>query len=211
MADVLQVADEYDQSFRQLIDAYAQIAKHLPRFDRLLELYEHNDTFKKVVANVCCDILEFHRHAYEMLRRGGWKRLFDASWKNFRLQFDSLLARLKQGQDLVDREAASHEFAEAREFRQKMLDDLKRREKERDETQLRITLVWLGLEGHDRDQENLFHQKDSMRQPTTCEWILKNTKVRNWLDQDESKKYLWIKGKPGAGAYYLLCPWNTTH
>ena len=32
---LLQIADEYTDGFNRLIDAYDQIAKHLPRFDRL--------------------------------------------------------------------------------------------------------------------------------------------------------------------------------
>ena len=60
------------QSFTQLLDAYEQIARHLPRFDRLGAVFRDNPGFHSILADVYADILEFHSHAYKFLRRGGW-------------------------------------------------------------------------------------------------------------------------------------------
>lgn len=59
------------QSFTQLLDAYEQIAQHLPRFDRLGVVFRDNPEFHSILADVYADILEFHSHAYKFLRRGG--------------------------------------------------------------------------------------------------------------------------------------------
>jgi predicted methyltransferase len=59
------------KSFTQLLDAYEQIAQHLPRFDRLAAVFHDTPEFQSILADVYVDILEFHSHAYKFLRRGG--------------------------------------------------------------------------------------------------------------------------------------------
>jgi hypothetical protein len=66
-----QIADDYTSSFEKLIDAYAQIAESLPRFDRLSAAFERKPEFQLVLADVYVDILEFHRRAYKFFRRSG--------------------------------------------------------------------------------------------------------------------------------------------
>lgn len=68
---VLHIADEHTSAFDQLIDAYRQIAQNLPRFGRLGTALCDQDDFQVVLAEIYSDILEFHTHAYQYLRRGG--------------------------------------------------------------------------------------------------------------------------------------------
>lgn len=67
----MQIADEYTRGFDQLVDAYVQISRHLPRVDRLKEAFHDQPEFQAVLASVYSDILEFHTHAYALLRRSG--------------------------------------------------------------------------------------------------------------------------------------------
>lgn len=68
---LLQIADEYTQAFEHLLDAYHQIAQHLPRCDRLGKAFYDREDFQTVLAEIYSDILEFHSHAYAYLRRNG--------------------------------------------------------------------------------------------------------------------------------------------
>lgn len=196
---LLQIADEYTDGFNKLIDAYDQIAKHLPRFDRLASIFSHQVDFQSVLADVYADILEFHRHAYKFLRRSGWRHLFDASWRDFSGRFNVILQNLARNKDLVDREASSFDILEAKACRQRLLEDLDKREKERREWQLRDTLAWLDLKGQDREQQELLDRRSSAREKGTCEWILTHPKIELWLDSDNRNVFTWLRGKPGSG------------
>ena len=66
-----QLASEHIESFKIIIDAYAQIAETLPRFDRLGEAFKANPEFQQVLAVFYADILRFHKEAYIFLRRSG--------------------------------------------------------------------------------------------------------------------------------------------
>ena len=84
-------------------------------------------------------------------------------------------------------------------LRKKLLDDLSVREKDRQDTQFRSTLVWLQLADQEQEQETIFTRKADSREDHTGNWLLKNTHFVNWLDPDHKSKYLWLKGKPGSG------------
>ncbi|KAJ9633047.1 hypothetical protein H2204_007437 [Knufia peltigerae] len=201
---VLHIADEHTSAFDQLIDAYRQIAQNLPRFGRLGTALCDQDDFQVVLAEIYSDILEFHTHAYQYLRRGGWKCLFDASWRSFSRRFNSILQRLSRGRDLIDKEAQAFDLLEVKAFRQQVLDELDRSEHERQHWQLRDTLSWLDLKGQDREQDDLFECRSSARKPGTCEWILDNAKIRSWLDPEDGRPQLWLRGKPGSGKTTLI-------
>ncbi|KIW10370.1 hypothetical protein PV08_11332 [Exophiala spinifera] len=201
---VLHIVDEYTNAFDQLLDAYREIAQNLPRCDRLGTAFCDQDGFQAVLAEIYSDILEFHTYSYQYLRRGGWKSLFDASWKSFSRRFNSILQRLARGRDLIDKEAQSFAILEAKEFRQQVLEKIERFEHDRHDWQLRDTLSWLDLKGQDREQDDLFECRSSARKPGTCEWILQNPKVRCWLDPEDCRSQLWLRGKPGSGKTTLV-------
>lgn len=43
------------------------------------------------------------------------------------------------------------------------------------------------------------------KEPTkgTCEWIKERQEFQEWLDDEEDKEMLWIRGPPGSGKSYL--------
>ncbi|OQU94466.1 NACHT domain-containing protein [Cladophialophora immunda] len=196
---LLQIADEYTNAFDGLLDAYRQIGQNLPRLGRFAAAFNDQDDFQAVLADIYSDILEFHSHAYKYLRRGGWKCLFDASWCGFSRRFNAILQRLARGRDLIDKEAHSFAILEAKAFRQQVLEDIERSEQERQDWQLRDTLAWLDLKGQDREQDDLFECRSRARNPDTCAWILENSAIRSWLDPEDGRPQLWLRGKPGSG------------
>ena len=66
-----QLASEHSHIFSTLIDAYAQIAEALPRFDRFQKAFDGNSDFQNILAALYAEILEFHRRAYKFFRRRG--------------------------------------------------------------------------------------------------------------------------------------------
>ena len=80
-----------------------------------------------------------------------------------------------------------------------MLEEVERLEQERQDRQLRDTLAWLDLKGQDREQNDLFECRSKARTPGTCAWILENPKIRCWLDPEDGRPQLWLRGKPGSG------------
>lgn len=106
-SDVRQIAEEHDDSFKQLLSAYSRLAKTLAFIDRLPCLVAASGYFKSVPADIVGDVLEFHSQTYTFLRRGGWPQLFQASWKNFTPQLDCILQRLDKYAALDQRLAVS--------------------------------------------------------------------------------------------------------
>ena len=144
---LLQIADEYTKGFEELVNAYGQIAQHLPRLDRYAFLFDSHPDFQAVLADVYSDILDFHTHAYKIIRRSGWKHLFDASWRDFRGRLNVILQNLSKSKDLLDQEANSLNILEAKDFRRRMYESIERDEFERRDWQLRDTIAWLDLKG----------------------------------------------------------------
>ena len=120
--------------FENLVNAYAEIADALPRFDRYQRAFQKNPEFESILAVVYSEILDFHRHVYKFLRRRGefelsspkdtradthqaWHIFFDSMWKDFGARFASILQSLAKHRDLVDKEATSIELLEARTWR----------------------------------------------------------------------------------------------
>jgi hypothetical protein len=68
---MIQLASDYVDAFDKLIVAYSQIAKALPRFDRLSAAFSDNADFQQILALVYTDILTFHECAYKFFRRRG--------------------------------------------------------------------------------------------------------------------------------------------
>lgn len=66
-----QIADEYVPSFEKLIEAYSQIANHLPQFGHWSEASQYTSGFSILISSLYTDLLEFHRETYRLFRRCG--------------------------------------------------------------------------------------------------------------------------------------------
>ncbi|RFU25501.1 hypothetical protein B7463_g10833, partial [Scytalidium lignicola] len=115
---ILQVSSEYVEAFEQIIKGYSKIAESLVRFEVLGEAFRSNLDFQHTIAVFYADILQFHKHAYKFVKRGGWRLLFLTSWGRFQRRFDNILEDMKRHGELVDKEANAYDIAEARQMRQ---------------------------------------------------------------------------------------------
>lgn len=68
---MLHLASDFTSAIEKLVQAYAQIADCLPRFDRLAAAFKDSHDFQQVLAGVYSDILLFHERAYKFFRRKG--------------------------------------------------------------------------------------------------------------------------------------------
>jgi hypothetical protein len=67
---ILRVASEYVEAFEQLMKGYARIAAALSRFELLSNTFPDPD-FQHSLAVFYANILQFHKYAYQFVRRSG--------------------------------------------------------------------------------------------------------------------------------------------
>jgi hypothetical protein len=66
---ILRIASEYVEAFEKITKGYARIAESLSRFQVLSQALKRNLSFQDTLAAFYADILQFHKHAYEFVRR----------------------------------------------------------------------------------------------------------------------------------------------
>ncbi|OCL07434.1 hypothetical protein AOQ84DRAFT_408982 [Glonium stellatum] len=191
-----QLATDFTAAFEKLISAYGQIAENLPRFDRLSHTFNNNPDFQRILAIVYADILDFHHW---------WKCFFNSSWRRFDARFKCILESLAKHTDMVDREANSLAITEAKEWRQRAIQEAAKRGMEQSAVQVQSVISWLGDSAAKQDQQDdLLDRLLSSCYPETSEWISGNSKVKMWLKNQPTQSLLWLKGKPGSGKS-LIC------
>ena len=75
---VLRIACEYIQAFEKIIKGYSALGDSLRRFTILDSALSTNADFQQTVAVFYADILKFHEHAYNFVRRKSMLPAFEA-------------------------------------------------------------------------------------------------------------------------------------
>ncbi|KAE9985892.1 hypothetical protein EG328_006732 [Venturia inaequalis] len=205
---VLQLASDYVEAFKTIIDAYSHIADCLPRFDVLDKTLKDSPGVQYALAVFYADILRFHKDAYRFVKRPNWKIFFDSSWGRFQRRFKGILSDLARHAELVDTEANAFNISEAhkwrieaRNWRDQSITDIKRQDKQESFLQYQSMLSWLDVK--QSEQDDIFNCLSEAYCPGTCDWISKNTSITSWMRHQPEQPYLWLKGKPGAGKSVL--------
>ncbi len=173
----------------------------MPRLDKLKAAFGDSADFQQVLGLIYSDVLEFHQRAYKMFRRKGWHVWFMFDWGLFERRFKSILQRLASHCDLLDKEAAATHYLEMKGMWEKRKIEEESYEKQRNNQLTVETLGWLSA---DEDaQEEFLHRLPDQRQLGTCDWILSETQVTNWLGDDDRESTVWLSGIPGAGKSFL--------
>jgi len=169
--------------------------------DKLKAAFGDSADFQQVLGLIYSDVLEFHQRAYKMFRRKGWHVWFMFDWGLFERRFKSILQRLASHCDLLDKEAAATHYLEMNRMLEKRQIEEESYEKQRNNQLTFETLGWLSA---DEDaQEEFLHRLSDQRQLGTCDWILSETQVSNWLGDDDHESTVWLTGIPGAGKSFL--------
>ncbi|TVY65596.1 Vegetative incompatibility protein HET-E-1 [Lachnellula suecica] len=205
---MLQLASQHGSVFESLLSAYSEIGAALPRFDRYEKAFKENLEFQNVLASVYANILDFHQRAYKFFRRRAWHLIFTSLWKDFQSRFQGIIDSLKKQRDFVDREAASIDIVEAKEHRLRTQQDMAHREKDWAErldqnersaksSQLRHSIEWLAVD--EKNQEDSFARISHRRHDETCQWVMREAQMIEWVKNGSKRPVLWLNGKPGAG------------
>ncbi|KAK1463568.1 NACHT domain-containing protein [Colletotrichum cuscutae] len=168
----------------------------LPRLSRYGDAFPDQHNFQQLLGHIYEDIIDFHCHAYRLVRKSEWAMLFSTCWGRFQYRYDSLLASIAKTADLIDKEAASYEIVQAREQRQKLLEEARDREKREEIHHREAVKKWLQVS--DRNEEKLEWLRDRCLDGTS-QWVTGSSPVRSWLQKGRGNPVLWLHGKPGSG------------
>jgi hypothetical protein len=118
------------------------------------------------------------------------------------VRFLGIIEKLERHRDIVDKEASAIAIIESKKWRAQQQDNIDRLESERRDRQLQDCISWLAID--DRSQEDALDKLSQRRQAGTCEWVLKSSKLRTWIENQNEEPVLWLKGIPGAREFALL-------
>lgn len=168
----------------------------MPQFGQLHKAFGNDEKFQVVLSLVYKDILEFHRAAYRFFRRRSWHIFFDSLWKGFQFRFNGILRKLDQHQKLLREQVNVIDLVEAKEWRTKYENEIKRQEKFVRDGWFHDSISWLKVTGIREDELTAIGEK---RHEGTCEWVFRNPLFQTWKDDAHGEPVLWVKGIPGAG------------
>ena len=185
----------------KILQAFSDIADVLPRLDRLKTAFPDDTNFDQVVGLIYSDIIEFHRRAYKFFRRKAWHLWFAFDWGLFERRFKTILQNLASHCDLLDKEAAATHFIEMKQLRERRQSEVDTYEQHRHTQMIQDVRNWLSAV--EDQQENRLDGLSDRRQLETCDWILQDSQMQPWIDDDSGDAILWMTGIPGAGKSYL--------
>ena len=117
------------------------------------------------------------------------------------------MENLKKHRDLIDQEVNAANIVEAKAWRIKQLEDVRRRrveraedldrmERERMARQVREAAAWLGA---NEEQEDTLAKLLRAHDGKDSHWSLATPTILSWTEQGRENLFLWLNGKPGAG------------
>ncbi|KAF7553588.1 hypothetical protein G7Z17_g3478 [Cylindrodendrum hubeiense] len=109
----------------------------------------------------------------------------------------------KHAYKFVRRSEAQKMRQEIRTWREESRTQVHKFEEEQTARQHESIASWLNV--NESDQLAIFDSisAEGAEYPGTCEWILRNPKVRSWCQQKPDTAILWLQGTPGSGKSVL--------
>ncbi|KAK1542602.1 NACHT domain-containing protein [Colletotrichum paranaense] len=198
---ILQISQDHTHALDKILAAYSRIGTSLPRFSRYGNAFPDSHDFQQLLGHIYEDIIDFHCHAYRLVQKPGWAMLFSTCWGRFQHRFDSLIESIVTTGELIDREAASYEIVQAREWRQKALENAQDQENKEEIYQREAVNKWLQVSDRNEEKLERLHKRCL---DGTSQWVTGSPQVRSWLQKGRGKPVLWLHGKPGSGKS-ILC------
>jgi hypothetical protein len=131
-----------------------------------------------------------------------WKQLFTATWKDFQASFKPILGDILRHRELIESTASLEQLQEARGAHLQSQTKFAAFELGQNHKKMLDVVQWLSAADSDADQEAFASTRHDI--PDTGRWVLNETKVKSWLDPNQSSvPIIWLNGKPGAGKLAL--------
>ncbi|KAK4444371.1 hypothetical protein QBC34DRAFT_475092 [Podospora aff. communis PSN243] len=166
--------------------------------------------FQNVLAVYYCDILKFHKAAYNFVRRRSWSLFFHVSFGRFGSHFDNIISNLKSHERLLDQTANAINISEAREARMHLeqqrkdrIDKTERDEKHKTAEQYDEIVAWLKADPSEQDLILKGVMEKALKFSSGCDWILKVDRIKAWMQRSTDEPFVWLQGKPGSGKSVL--------
>ncbi|KAK4164640.1 hypothetical protein QBC43DRAFT_45733 [Cladorrhinum sp. PSN259] len=199
---ILRSVRDQTHALDRILSAYAQIGNALPQLARYEEAFRGNRDFEHLLAFLFQDIAEFQIKALTLIRKPAWKIFFVSSWGRFESRFGAILESIAKTSSLIDKEVASLNIVEMREWRQDSLEKAKAAENKWESEQFQALMKW--LQTSDKEHQSRYDWLRDRVCEGTGAWITTHPKFRSWMRQGSSSTgTLWMNGKPGSGKSVL--------
>jgi hypothetical protein len=117
---------------------------------------------------------------------------------------------MKQQETLLDQEGGADNIMQVFRMKQDILtrkeesfERIGHIEKEEAAKQYQSIILWLKTNelGPETDQPGIFESilAEAVNYPGTSQWILKNPKIRSWIQSKPDSAIVWLRGAPGTG------------
>ncbi|KAH9212710.1 hypothetical protein DL95DRAFT_508617 [Leptodontidium sp. 2 PMI_412] len=176
--------------------------QNIPLFRQYQQLFGSDLRMASVLATIYEDILDFHQVALRVFKQSTWRNLFKSAWKDFQTTFKHILEDLARHKRLIESQGTLIELQEAQASRAFSREQFHKSEEAHREKRYLDVLNWLSAADSIIDQEAALKVRKDL--PMTGQWILRDPKVKTWLDPTSSLvTTLWMNGIPGAGKTIL--------
>ncbi|KAJ2905926.1 hypothetical protein MKZ38_003714 [Zalerion maritima] len=218
-------ATAHMDTFDSLLDAYKELGMVLPQLDQYSDMFGQYPEMKKLLAEIYCEILNFHRKAMRFFNSKGLTKTFRAMWKNFAFEFRDTLRSIRCCRDALVQQFAICSTIDGRqsqtqirinveeclsinrELRKKFAID----EETRKNNEMIKVQEWIGASNFTKEHHQKFREQRAEFEDTECKdtgrWIVdpkKGKYVEDWIkDRSTDHSILWMNGKKGAGKSFL--------
>lgn len=130
-------------------------------------------------------------------------KIFTATWKDFQESLKPILNDLIRHRELIASTASLEQFQESRDARTRSQASFAALELGENHRKKIHVIDWLAAA--DTEVDKIAFSEARIDTPDTGRWILDQPEIKSWMDTgDASYPVVWLNGKPGAGAYWLL-------
>ncbi|KAL6890861.1 hypothetical protein GGI43DRAFT_387319 [Trichoderma evansii] len=205
LVDPMQFGEECGLYSSKIATSLREISNMILFFKQVKvnNLVLESKTLKTLLESIFVEVLDYLAGIVGLFYTGQGKaksrvRIYGgAALKPFR--YDQVFAQLKEYRSAVTSELIRIQALQMHSFTLSGMQMQHRFEKESDEAMLQRFKQWLAPTTYTSRYEDV----QSLRTPSTSQWIFDDLAYQKWLSIKDSSALLWIHGKPGAGKTIL--------
>lgn len=146
-----------------------------------------------------------------------WRQVFRSIWKTFETRFSDILRSLSGHKQLIIEQAALVQQRQYRDDSQRIRVHIEQYEQDRKEKLIQVrdqeeaemnrkyrdVLEWFSAAQSTVEDQDICH-KTRNEYAGSGQWILKDEKIQNWMEDPPVSSILWMNAIPGAGMLHSL-------